>query len=991
MNYRGKHKKFQTGGPKIDPKVVEQMNKYMSGNNGDIQSRFALDTRVAIANDPVKIKERKKENTKKNYQNLRRVPNLKLYGDKELQMLADKPKDQWPEHVRNSLDNLESDEQRVMMHPDFDRNRPVSEQMELNRDNSLRTRVLRGRNTFMNSSGIPIVSDIAKMVAAPGSSFANLTMDAENQYVKPGVKQGLFNLGIDLLNVAPTETVGLANKSINTVKEVINKSTENGILSNAHKLNPFAFKPNSEMMYRGIGKEGMEDALESGVFRAKQNVAPIMDETGRFDMSKQFQGTYYSPKFNTADQYGAGYIAEVPKDVTNFRLRYKGKGNKTWSQIADENIPIDKGKILKKDWLQGYKQVEVPKTTQNFKSEINWRQWNKEIPENTQLMQEYNTIEQKAKANNTWMKNPDGSKFQGTPEQFIQQNSENFKKAFPDGAVQTYRGSGVHNPELINNKDFKSVFTGDENLARAYGNAYSNKNYQNYFNPNIPTGEELLLKNHPFKDLQAAKLDPKNRSLIRAYSQSEDAGVYNLYSKNTGKNLKIDAKGADWKKLPQQDNLPYLASNDDVAKYIDDNNLDQAFIKNVHDGISGDVLIAAHKKGNYLKSAIGNNGMFDMTNPNIYKALVPATVGAGILSQQEKPKKGFKEGGETMNYRGKKCMECGGNPKMQTAGEMQCPQGYTSDGYGNRIPDEPKKFNMYTVPEQTPDEMAALSKFGDWWKRGRPNQLKTTGNEGTDANPMGRGPVDTGPEKTPEKPKINPFLLMRGVSTGASLIGNMVARKAQNSYEYNQMTALGQMNPIDSDQFQPTYNNMYAEQGGMVNPFSTYSKYGGNLKKIFSQFKQNQEYSNKAQMDMGDGKLDDQGMMEKGGIYDLPNQYGYDIVRKLLRMGRMGHQNYIKGTKPMHGKMQGGGESPPDFSDPRYRGTNPNNYTSKEDRLKARDLLISNIEKDIANGIKYEHANPELIAKGACAFGACTEYEKVGLLKDIYSGNPLFE
>lgn len=72
MNYRGKHKKFQTGGPKIDPKVVEQMNKYMSGNNGDIQSRFALDTRVAIANDPVKIKERKKENTKKNYQNLQK-------------------------------------------------------------------------------------------------------------------------------------------------------------------------------------------------------------------------------------------------------------------------------------------------------------------------------------------------------------------------------------------------------------------------------------------------------------------------------------------------------------------------------------------------------------------------------------------------------------------------------------------------------------------------------------------------------------------------------------------------------------------------------------------------------------------------------------------------------------------------------------------------------------------------------------------------------
>ena len=46
-----------------------------------------------------------------------------------------------------------------------------------------------------------------------------------------------------------------------------------------------------------------------------------------------------------------------------------------------------------------------------------------------------------------------------------------------------------------------------------------------------------------------------------------------------------------------------------------------------------------------IKSAVGNNGMFNMTNPNIYKALVPATAGVGVLSQQETPKKGFKNGG----------------------------------------------------------------------------------------------------------------------------------------------------------------------------------------------------------------------------------------------------------------------------------------------------------------------------------------------------------
>ncbi len=116
------------------------------------------------------------------------------------------------------------------------------------------------------------------------------------------------------------------------------------------------------------------------------------------------------------------------------------------------------------------------------------------------------------------------------------------------------------------------------------------------------------------------------------------------------------------------------------------------------------------------------------------------------------------------------------------------------------------------------------------------------------------------------KAKTNPFLLMRGFSTALSFLGNAVARKAQNSYDYNQQTALGQMNPMPVDQFQPTYNNMYAQMGGMINPFSVYARYGGNLKKAFSAFKQNQKYSNNAQMDMGDGKVDDQGMMRRGGM-----------------------------------------------------------------------------------------------------------------------------
>ena len=67
-----------------------------------------------------------------------------------------------------------------------------------------------------------------------------------------------------------------------------------------------------------------------------------------------------------------------------------------------------------------------------FKSEIDWSKWNPDTPKYPELINEYNAIEEATKANGTWMKNPDGSPFQGTPEQFIQQQSSYFKKAFPN-------------------------------------------------------------------------------------------------------------------------------------------------------------------------------------------------------------------------------------------------------------------------------------------------------------------------------------------------------------------------------------------------------------------------------------------------------------------------------------------------------------------------------------------------------------------------------
>ena len=172
------------------------------------------------------------------------------------------------------------------------------------------------------------------------------------------------NLGMDVLEIAPV--VGSAARGTvegyNAAKQVANK-LGNKYLPNAHKLNPNAFKPNPESYYRGIGKEGAEDALQSGVFRPNQSVEPNI-VTG-FDLSKDFNktqaGTYYTPNFKIANKYGKGYIAEVPSNAANFTRRYKGKD---WSQLTQDQIPITQGRILKQDWLKGYKQIEVPKQLQ---------------------------------------------------------------------------------------------------------------------------------------------------------------------------------------------------------------------------------------------------------------------------------------------------------------------------------------------------------------------------------------------------------------------------------------------------------------------------------------------------------------------------------------------------------------------------------------------------------------------------------------------------
>lgn len=770
MNYRGKHKKFQLGGPNIDPKVVEQMNKYMSGNNGDIQSRFAPDTRVAIANDPVKIKEFKKENTKKNYQNLRRVPNLKLYGDKELQMLADKPKDQWPEHVRNSLDNLESDEQRVMMHPDFDRNRPVSEQMELNRDNSLRTRVLRGRNTFMNSSGIPIVSDIAKMVASPGSSFANMTMDAENQYVKPGLGQGLLNLGMDVLNVAPTEAGALANRGYNVVKAL-------------PELGNFIKKDVRDFV--------IDPILKKTVYRKDINAVKKLWNDSRYSSEeglKRLQSAGIDPAYVDKPKL----TFDVNKN-SRFRDDYIGSHyNPLENKI---HIDLPQIKRINKD----YNLALTPKSV--YEHEFGHRL------------------------------------------QFSRRDSENFINKYDKGSIPQGK-------DMIR-------YTPDESL-----------------------------------NLQQGLVNLKNDNSIM-HPQSWDNKEYYSYDKEAYAHMR--------------------EMRQDLV--------DKGYAKDIYDPIAGRQIIK-YMKAN-PKDRISSFAGINEHNVSILReamnklpAVAPLAIGIAA-SQEDKAKRAFEYGGQiNMRYRPQK-MQTGGKPDQRDYPDYDS-WAAAMDNWTRSLP------NIHRIPPIVNQEpiIGLLEQSNNQLTPDSPPALSMTNIAPVPINPdkpdllatmqIGNRLGETGQENnsgsavnTP-KPKEDPYstlmkigLGVRAGTLGLGLLSGAVARGRQNQYDYKQQTALGMMNPMSSGDFQPTPYRPYAQMGG--NPFAYYSQYGGNLKKLIK------EFSNKAQMDMGDGQLDDQGMMAKGGTYNLPDEYAHDMLRELLHMGRMGHQNFGKGTKPMRGKMQFGG------------------------------------------------------------------------------------
>lgn len=316
-----------------------------------------------------------------------------------------------------------------------------------------------------------------------------------------------------------------------------------------------------------------------------------------------------------------------------------------------------------------FKSSKIPK---NFKSEIDWRQWNKEIPDNKDLMEEYRTLEALSKKDGTWMKTPNGNAFSGTPEQFVQQQSKNWKKAFSNtkatGAFpEVYNegrpvgfGGGEESPILMHQTN--EVF--DEFDLNKFGKTdhgfYGKGVYLS--NPDFARQKDVKRALEEIELQSGIEINPK----LTAASNTTYGDInMPLYAKidnpvpyGTNRDEQMLGKITGWEGSGK-DFIEERIKNKRIFKKrrygIDD--YDPLKDEEIQELIQefGDVEdLGALWKGKYdgnivpldfrhtefianpqnIKSAVRNNGMFDMTNPNIYKKY------GGLISN-------YKDGGET--------------------------------------------------------------------------------------------------------------------------------------------------------------------------------------------------------------------------------------------------------------------------------------------------------------------------------------------------------
>lgn len=220
------------------------------------------------------------------------------------------------------------------------------------------------------SKPIGTLEGVSEVMSAPARTATYLLT---GKYQDPSQALGIKNpigafVADAVLDPVNLLGVGAAGKVGKSTKAAVKASKESGALSKVYKLNPWAFKPNPEAYYRGIGKTGLDDAIESGVLRTPQG-SKFGDDlylSSNLEIAEGFsrnsrpwdldsKGNVITlPIHKNFD--GRRYIAEIPRNKVN-AIDKHGRN----VLITNDKIPIQDVKLLKQNWLKGYKEVPKPK------------------------------------------------------------------------------------------------------------------------------------------------------------------------------------------------------------------------------------------------------------------------------------------------------------------------------------------------------------------------------------------------------------------------------------------------------------------------------------------------------------------------------------------------------------------------------------------------------------------------------------------------------
>jgi hypothetical protein len=319
-------------------------------------------------------------------------------------------------------------------------------------------------------------------------------------------------------------------------------------------------------------------------------------------------------------------------------------------------------------------------------SKIDWGAWNPEIPQNKDLLKEYNEIEKKTKRDGTWMKNADGTDFDGPPELFIQTQSKAFKEAFPEGYDKLYRGVSQDGSEgkIVTfypepRKDVPTFYSEDAAQASQYSTGYddygrlppgkvdprrftptnmdmevergalfelaypSEKNKiainvagSNWQKTKRFKPEDIGAQEKYIEGLRQKLSDPtKKRSHVQsALNHAETQLRFMKSPRSVSSDKEIDAFYDRYFEWANEKGLvnPNSPSTDNFSDFLKDNpDVNRIILRGLDDEAVGDVNILSTDNKVFPKSLIGNRGTFDLSDPNVFKALLPIVGGTAAV------------------------------------------------------------------------------------------------------------------------------------------------------------------------------------------------------------------------------------------------------------------------------------------------------------------------------------------------------------------------